>query len=626
MSYPYYALVKKDLKANLEQRAELYTLGGRDPAAAREIKIMCARDLLFYVNLFCWTYDPRLTKCPLQPFITYRGFQDDVLDELSRKIGREHLLIEKTRDMGVSWMVLYVMDHLWLFTPLQSFLLVSRKEEYVDAPGDKKALFPKLDFNWEYQPKWFRPAVNRSCMHRENAENKSVFDGESTNQDVGAGDRRTAVLLDEYSRVRDGRRIREAMADVTDSSIYVATPRGQGNDFYQVKKTTNIRVLTVHWEKHPIKARGLYRLEKGKLELLDSEYWSKHDPASYAFVDNSDPNKLGKWPVRSPWYDRKCLERGHPLLIAETLDIDYLTTSNRFFPEELMERIEREDVCPPVLEGDFTFDAAKINAGTFFERINGSFRLWIKLDAGGRPPVDQEYAIGCDVSMGTGATNSALSVIGRSTREKVCEFCSKIMPPHEFAELAAAVGWWFIGKRGLGALLNFESIGPGISFCRSLLNSGYRRLYLRRKSDRAGETPQFQEGYGWDPTPKSKYHLFLDFYRSLARKRLTIHSRMSVDEYREYVYQTGPVQSTVVHEAALDKDDPAGSGGNHGDMAVADALAWLAVQDDGTDRIRHDVDDEDHAPVGSPAHRLRPERTTTDWKSRRNEVGSWRRR
>ena len=62
----YYKIVPKGLKDNLKFREELLTKcldGG--PAAQEELWIACKRDLLFYVNTMCWTYDPRKTKCLL---------------------------------------------------------------------------------------------------------------------------------------------------------------------------------------------------------------------------------------------------------------------------------------------------------------------------------------------------------------------------------------------------------------------------------------------------------------------------------------------------------------------------------------------------------------------------------
>ena len=80
---------------------------------------------------------------------------------------------------------------------MKSFLLVSRVQDYVDKPGNPKALFWKIDFLLNNFPPWLKPrgyreANHRRLLHIENPENGSVIDGESTTGNVSRGDRRTA--------------------------------------------------------------------------------------------------------------------------------------------------------------------------------------------------------------------------------------------------------------------------------------------------------------------------------------------------------------------------------------------------------------------------------------------------
>ena len=51
--------VAKDFEKNRKLRMGLLWDGAHDRLAARQIREECGKDLLFYVNLFCWTYDPR---------------------------------------------------------------------------------------------------------------------------------------------------------------------------------------------------------------------------------------------------------------------------------------------------------------------------------------------------------------------------------------------------------------------------------------------------------------------------------------------------------------------------------------------------------------------------------------
>ena len=75
MQNEFYDLVPKDPAQNLKFREEMVQMGSTDNNAAEEQYIMCSRDMLFYINTFCWTYDPRVGDGTL-PFITY-DFQNE---------------------------------------------------------------------------------------------------------------------------------------------------------------------------------------------------------------------------------------------------------------------------------------------------------------------------------------------------------------------------------------------------------------------------------------------------------------------------------------------------------------------------------------------------------------------
>jgi phage terminase large subunit len=269
---PYYHLAPKDLTQNLAKRRWFLDRCKDDKAAQLDCWKMCARDPLFFANLFAWTYDPRLTPKPTRvPFITW-PFQDDALMQLLDAIGSYNLRVTKSRDMGVSWMVLLAFFWLWLFKPGQSFLLGSRKEEYVEKRGDTKTLMWKLDFLYDALPPWMKPRQLRNKLSFHNLENGSTIDGESTNENFARGDRRTAIMLDEFAAVENQRQVLAAVYDATNSAIAVSTHQGTATEFYNLPWPT----LELHWSLHPRKAAGLYTVrDGGQVDLVDVEYWGK---------------------------------------------------------------------------------------------------------------------------------------------------------------------------------------------------------------------------------------------------------------------------------------------------------------------------------------------------------------
>src|SRR5688500_9321336 len=116
----------KDLRKNLEYRRRINELALESTSAKEEIWIACSRDLIFFVDSMCWTFAPKdHPDSPDRPFITWK-FQEDALKRIAGYIGKKDVLVEKSRDMGATWMIEVVLFHRWLFKRRQMFLCASR--------------------------------------------------------------------------------------------------------------------------------------------------------------------------------------------------------------------------------------------------------------------------------------------------------------------------------------------------------------------------------------------------------------------------------------------------------------------------------------------------------------------
>ena len=105
--------------------------------------------LIAFVNHWGTTYDPRNagTKRPTaMPFVLFQR-QAEFLDWLWRRWkGREDGLVEKSRDMGISWCCVAFAVWLWRFHPGSVTGFGSYKEEYVDKSDEPKSLFWKVRY------------------------------------------------------------------------------------------------------------------------------------------------------------------------------------------------------------------------------------------------------------------------------------------------------------------------------------------------------------------------------------------------------------------------------------------------------------------------------------------------
>jgi hypothetical protein len=544
-----YQYVPKDRAANLEYRAWLLSRAADSVALQQDLRALCAEDLLFYVNAFCCIFEPRTAL--EHPFVTY-PYQDEMFEEIEEAIGHHDLVWEKSRDQGASWTAIATVDWHWRLHDFTTFLLLSRKEELVDKKGDPKSLFSKLDFLDDRMPFWLRPPQERRKMHKRNGFTDATVDGESTNDFAGVADRRTALILDEFAKMPNQEVILKGTRDTTLSRIFIFTPEGGGNAAYKIAHNPNFRRRSIHWSRHPQKRKGLYKVSRqGDIEMLDKQHWTPEAVAAYPFVHKRPKNPA--YPYRSPWYDNECRRAVSEQEIASELDIDYVGSDDTYFPLDLIE--DAQELCrEPTLVGELDFDHETGEPRAFIARDNGSLKLWLNLGADGSVAPGRRFAAGIDVSGGTGATPSVMSIVDRDTGEKIAEWSSNQYLPHDFAKVACAIGQFF--NR---AYLIWEHNGPGQTFGVSLQRLGYGNIFRRAEGK-----------IGWFATRDGNANVMGAYRAALAGKTFTNRSVQALEECRMYVHTDG---GGVMHRLSVGAGSPSERKTNHGDLAKADALA-----------------------------------------------------
>lgn len=197
-----YADVPKDFGENVRFRLKLREWAKDDTKRQAYLRQCCEQDPLFFVNAFCWLYEPRprlgsdgkeLPK--IAPFITW-PHQDPVILAIEHSLGFEDIGIEKSRGEGASWISLMIVLRRWLFQSYSAFGLVSRNELAVDSPDDPDSLMWKLDWELTKLPKWLVPKTERNQTRHilKNCENGSTIVGYAATGDVASGGRKAQPL------------------------------------------------------------------------------------------------------------------------------------------------------------------------------------------------------------------------------------------------------------------------------------------------------------------------------------------------------------------------------------------------------------------------------------------------
>lgn len=537
----------KDLLTNVRLRKRLVEACGKDESVRKAVWTMCRRDLLFWVNMFCFTYDPRnlgnpaatgLRKLPkVVPFVTWE-YQDDAMRLVQWCImNGVDGLIEKSRDMGASWICLTVYDWFFLFHEMDTFMMVSRKEDLVDKKEDPDCLFWKIDFINSHLPQWMCPEIGRVKCHMKNEAGGGTIDGESTTGDVGRGGRRRSVLLDEFGAVEENesQEVLNATNDNTDCRIFNSTPKGAVGAYYEQTKRDDIVKIRMHWSQHPHKREGLYTCEKGKCPL--------HPEGGH---------------LHSKWYDRECRRRGwNPVAIAQELDIDYARAGGAFFSVPVLEAYIVAVCRYRLFEGELEFDRMTAMPEGLQEQKGGHLMMWVSPSLDGRVPSGR-YGLGIDISEGTGASFSCISVGNIDTGEKVACYTNPNIKPYELARYAVALARFFDG-----AFMAWEANGPGREFGDEVARLNYTNVFYR--TNIASKTrSQFP---GWYSLPEEKISVFGSYRRALAERTFMNRDKMAVKECFKFVTDQNGVPTYQGGSFDLGR-----IGQSHGDVVVSDAL------------------------------------------------------
>lgn len=378
----------KDRSLNLQYRAWISQLA--DPGVddshiiKQKVYIQAKRDILFFFNTFLWTFDPRKPTSNL-PFITY-DYEDDyikwVVDHIDNK---KDCFTEKSRDMGMSWTIMGIFVHKWLFEDGFLAHIGSKKEDDVDQSGNIRSLFEKLRYMLRLFPSWIQPyqfdwkkhSISKRLL---NPMNNNTITGESSNRDFGRAGRYRAVLLDEFGAMEYSTEAWTATADSSPCRIVVGTPAGTGNKFWELRYKSSIDRFTCHWTLHPEKSEGAIVIKtKDKVDRKEAyKLWCSGEKIS------------------SPWYEneiqRRLTQEGQSKIdIAQELDIDYITSGNPYFNIDALKKqkewIRTEDWVSfgdrtgRVIIGNLTEIDGKLE---FRPNPNGWLRLFERPIAGGQ--------------------------------------------------------------------------------------------------------------------------------------------------------------------------------------------------------------------------------------------------
>jgi len=238
----------------------------------------CKRDPIYFFNTYLYTeknatFYSEWTPAEV-PFNLF-PFQEEYVKELWESIYEwskpiedrkpwvlTNVFIEKSRQMGISWVTAWIMVY-WFVFYQHKYTLISRAEAEVDSPWDMDSLFEKMRFMLGNLPKWMLPEwynkelwkdkTNRK-MNISDINSSASITWKTANPWAWRWGTRNAVFMDEMAHMQFANQINKSVASNTPCRIFNSTPQWEFNEFYEMKKMAekwDIKWLRYHWTDHP---------------------------------------------------------------------------------------------------------------------------------------------------------------------------------------------------------------------------------------------------------------------------------------------------------------------------------------------------------------------------------------
>lgn len=220
------------------------------------------------------TYDPRLVRRGLPanlPFLLFPKQEELAYWIIERWKAGEPGLIEKSRDMGITWLVMSLACCLCLLNREMAFGTGSRKENLVDVLGDPDSMLEKARLFMGGLPKEFRGNWDRNdknCsahMRLRFPETDSIITGEA-GDNIGRGGRKSIYLVDEAAHLERPHLIDASLSANTDCRIDLSSVKGMANPFAAKRFGGSIKVFSFHWRDDPRKGDEWYDKQVRELD------------------------------------------------------------------------------------------------------------------------------------------------------------------------------------------------------------------------------------------------------------------------------------------------------------------------------------------------------------------------
>lgn len=331
--------------------------------------LRCGSDPVYFFTKYCMIQ----TKSRRSLFKVF-DFQKNCLKIF---LNHKHVIVNKSRQLGLSTLVAAYATWLSLFKRDQNILVLATKLETA------KNFISKCAFIVQNIPEWMVLADIQCNIQEIVFDHGSKIKAIPTSKDAGRSEALTLLIVDEAAHIEDLDTIWTGLSPTISYSggsvIMISSPLGTGNLFYEIYKDatenpeSEFYPLTLPWDVHPERDQEWYRKEVAKF-------------------------------------------KGDAKKIAQEYECSFNASGNTFLDALTLEFLKNE-IKPPISRG------------------HADRNLWIWKE----PAEDHKYILSADAATGEGKDYSAFHVIDQTDQEVVAEYIGK-EPPDKFGDLINEVG------------------------------------------------------------------------------------------------------------------------------------------------------------------------------------------
>jgi hypothetical protein len=586
--WQWHKLVPRDMLANALYRKGILEAAETKQHIQQALLEVCKNDIIFWINAFGFQSNP--DEMEEGPFICYPfqeaffvGGEMEIGGVMRRQWGileciedREDLRVPKSRYVGASWKVAFTAVWLCLFHDHSKVLVMSKDEATAEDVDDSKSLFWKIQFIIDHLPDWMSRGSGKKKAGVMRFWNKTTITSTAKVISGGVGDRVTLMVLDEFGQFdAKAYEIYSMTKDAARSRVFIGTHKGRDTMLFTLCtdiRYAQMRETILHWSMHPVRSRGKYRYDErsNQIVVLDKSYEYPHN---FRYVMETMPAG-GPFPgIRSPWYDKTCIGRSE-YDIAMNLDIDPTGSTLTFFDPYRIGQLKLE--CrEPVWRGGLIHDKDTGMPKRLVADPKGKLKLWVRPVGEALLP-NMRAGAGSDLAAGTGATPTCLSVFNAVTGDKVLAYEDATIDQMDAAMLFAAILRMISDGQGTNPLLCWE-IQYSMIFTKFIRQkAGYRPIWISRGEDIPGRPRDPKNKAGLNSTKPSQLKFMDEYRKALYDQKITNWDEPSLDETLFYVYSGTGVEYKGRNKGRV-KDAESGASVHHGDIVVADALAYKMI-------------------------------------------------